>query len=494
VSFRAAGPRWEAYDPRTMTTAHSQSPLGTAERPVRVAIVGAGPAGFFLADALLRREAPVFDVDVLERLPTPFGLVRAGVAPDHQQIKGVTKTFAKTAAHARFRFLGGVRVGHDVAVEELRAHYDQVVFAIGSAGDRRLGVPGEELAGVHAGTAFVGWYNAHPDFVDFPFALDAERAVVVGVGNVAMDIARVLLRSPDELAKTDIAGHALEALRTSKVREVVLLARRGPAQAAFDERELRDIAALEGVRVEIDRSVVEAAAALAGELDPASRKNVQLMQSLAEAEPRDATRTLRLEFLASPIELRGNAEGRICAVAIERNRLSRDARGQWQARGTGELFEIEAGLLFRSVGYFGVPLAGVPFDEKNGIVKNVDGRVHDGEGPMLGVYAVGWCRRGPSGVIGTNKADANAVAEKLIEDVPSLHATTAHARTHAAFDAHLVARGAHVTTFADWLSLDRVEIEAGQGRGKIREKFTSVAQMMNHLLRAAGPSDGADEA
>lgn len=470
----------------------SETPLGSAARPVRVAIVGAGPAGFFLADALLRRDAPVFDVDVIERLPTPFGLVRAGVAPDHQQIKGVTKTFQKTAAHDRFRFLGGVRVGHDVTVDELREHYDQVAFAIGSAGDRRLGVPGEELAGSHAGTAFVGWYNAHPDFVDFPFRLDAERAVVVGVGNVAMDIARVLLRNPDELAKTDIAGPALEALRASKVREVVLLARRGPAQAAFDDRELRDIAALDRVRVAFDPALVEAEVARLAELEPGARKNVLAMQALLAAGPREGDRTLRLEFLASPLELLGDADGRVRSVAVERNVLSRDAHGRLQARGTGEVREIEAGLVFRSVGYFGVPLEGLPFDERNGIIENRDGRVERAGERVPGVYAVGWCRRGPTGVIGTNKADANGVAERLVEDVPSLtHAhASAHKRTHAAIDAHLTARGVHVTSFADWTTLDRVEIAAGQGRGKIREKFTSVDQMMNHLLRSAGNGNG----
>ncbi len=479
------------------------APLGSSERPVRVAIIGAGPAGFFTAEALLRRSAPEFDVDLFERLPTPFGLVRAGVAPDHQQIKSVHKTFEKTAAHHRFRYLGNVAVGRDVSAEELAAHYDQVVYAIGSAGDRRLGIAGEELAGSHSASAFVGWYNAHPDFVEFPFDLSHERAVVVGIGNVALDIARVLLRSPDELAKTDIGTHALEALRASRVREVVLLARRGPAEAAFDLRELRDIAALPGVRVQLDLAQLEAAEPGLAELEPAARKNVEAMLAMARA-PRDpdapaAERTLRLEFLCSPVELLSDGHAHVRGVLVERNQLERAADGSVRAIGIGNFLELEAGLVFRSVGYLGVPLPGVPFDAKRGVLANRDGRIVDGERVVPGLYSVGWCRRGATGVIGTNKADAHAVAEKMVEDVaalarlaseaPGAPGATPAARTHAAVDALLASRDVRVTTFADWSALDAVEIATGRGRGKIREKFTSVGQMMNHLLRSVRDDD-----
>lgn len=466
--------------------------LGTPERPVRVAIVGAGPAGFFTADALLRSESPVFAVDVIERLPTPFGLVRAGVAPDHQKIKSVTKTFERTAASHRFRFLGNVQVGRDLSAADLAEHYDQVVYAVGSSSDRRLGIPGEELTDCHAATAFVGWYNAHPDFRDFPFDLSARRAVIVGVGNVAMDIARVLLRSPDELAKTDIAGHAIAALRESKVREVVLLARRGPAQVAFDTRELQDIAALPGVNVHVDHASVAADAEAAGSLDARQAKNVEYMLELSRQEQPPAERALRLEFYASPVEVLGNERQRVTGVRVERNELVRRPDGSSVARGTGVTFDLEAGLVFRSIGYFGLPIPGVPFDDKAGVIPNADGRVTLGPGGKVvpGLYAVGWIRRGPLGVIGTNKADAQLVAEKIVEDVPGLASSAPERRRPESIDALLASRKVQVTTYADWTHIDWLEVQAGREQGKIREKFASVEQMMTELLRNAGSRPG----
>jgi len=458
--------------------------LGTPERPVRVAVVGAGPAGFFTAEALLRAESPLFDVDVFERLPTPFGLVRAGVAPDHQKIKAVTKTFERTAAHQRFRFLGNVEVGRDVSAEELRAHYDQVVYAIGSSSDRRLGIPGEELRGCHAATAFVGWYNAHPDFRDFPFDLGAERAVVVGVGNVAMDISRVLLKDPAELAKTDIARHAVEALRTSRVREVVLLARRGPAHAAFDPRELSDIASVPGLGIELDLAQVEADARDPSGLDARQQKNLELMLGLARGPREPRERRLRLEFNASPIALLG--EARVERVRVERNAAVQEPGGRVVARGTGQTFDLAAGLVFRSIGYLGLPLPGVPFDAKAGVIPNLEGRVTDAPG----TYSVGWIRRGPLGVIGTNKADGQLVAEHMREDVARLPARDPSLVSHAAIDRVLSERGVAVTTYADWLHIDRVEVSEGRASGKLREKLASVEAMMNELLarRGAGPA------
>lgn len=460
--------------------------VGSPERPVRVAIVGAGPAGFFTAAALLEREHPVFSVDVFERLPTPFGLVRTGVAPDHQKIKGVTKTFEKTARHGRFRFLGNVEIGRDVSQAELAAHYDQVVYAVGSPNDRRLGIPGEELRDCHAATAFVGWYNAHPDFRDFPFDLSARRAIVIGVGNVALDIARVLLRGPDELASTDIASHALERLRTSAVREVVIAARRGPAEVAFTPAELRDLAGLSGVAVSLEAAAVEAEAGRLEALDPATRKNVALLLSLARAEPRAANRTLRFEFCASPVEVLDDGQGRVRGLRFERNELVRGPDGT-RVRATGQYFELDAGLVFRAIGYVGVPLPGVPFDASTGTIPNVDGRVSEfAGGPVRkGTYAVGWVRRGPLGVIGTNKADGALVAQCLAEDVPGLERVSDRARTHATIDALLARRDVRVTSYEAWSALDAAEVATGQARGKVREKFTSVEAMMNALLRAA---------
>ncbi len=458
------------------------SSVGSHERPVRVAIVGAGPAGFFAADALLRKEAPVFKVDLLERLPTPFGLVRSGVAPDHQKIKGVTRTFEKTASHGRFRFLGNVNVGKDLTADELAAHYDMVVYAVGSSTDRRLGIPGEHLAGSHAATAFVGWYNAHPDFNDFKFDLSVERAVVVGVGNVALDVARVLLRDRDELAKTDIAAPALEALRASAIREVVLVARRGAAQAAFTPAELEDLIELPSLSVRVDPAQLELDDAQLRLLDTAGRRNLELMRKVA-AHPREAPRTLRLEFLASPVELLDDGIGRVCGLRLERNELA-SADGS-RARGTGQFFELSAGLVFRSIGYFGSPLPGVAFDSKVGIIPNVEGRVTKTPGGEVvpHTYAVGWIRRSPTGVIGTNKADAQGVVGLMVEDVAKLPG-----RELVEIDTLLAGRGLAVTSFSEWAKLDALELAAGQEKGKVREKFVSVEEMMNELLRNK-PSD-----
>lgn len=467
--------------------------VGTAQRPVRVAVVGAGPAGFFLAEALLARESPQFCVDLFERLPTPFGLVRSGVAPDHQKMKSVTRVFEKTAQNQRFRFLGNVHVGRAVEAGELLQRYDQVVYAIGSSRDRRLGIPGEELAGCHAATAFVGWYNAHPDFADFPFDLKTPRAVVVGVGNVALDIARILLRSPAELAKTDIADHAMEALQTSQIREVVMLARRGPAQAAFFAGQLDEIERLASVSVCVEAKHLEDAGCSLEDLDANARRNLDLLRLLSQRPLTGSDRTLRLEFLSSPVEILGDADRRVRAVRVERTELVREAAG-FAARGTGQFFELPAGLVFRSIGYLGEPVPGVPFDAKSGIIPNQEGRVIQGPGgPIVPrTYAVGWIRRGPTGVIGTNKADAALVAEKMVEDVPLLsRADGVEApRAECPIEGLLEARGIRVASFADWLTIDSLEVALGHQHGKVREKFDSIEAMMNQLLRDSTPHEG----
>ena len=462
---------------------------GTPEQPVRVAVVGAGPAGFFAAEALLRCLAPVFAVDLFERLPTPFGLVRSGVAPDHQKIKGVTKTFERTAENHRFRFFGNVEIGKDLSTQELSASYHQVVYAIGSSSDRRLGIPGEELDGSYSATAFVGWYNAHPDFRDFPFDLRSERAVVVGVGNVAMDVARVLLKSPEQLAKTDIARHALEALRASRLREIVLLARRGPAEAAFDPRELQDVAEMADVSVSVDLAAVEADLAGHDELDARQKRNLELMLECARSTPSEGARTLRLEFNASPVELLADASRHIRAVRAERTASVAQPNGRRTAKGTGHFFEIDTGIVFRSIGYRGEPLPGLPFDEGGGVIPNVDGRITGGPDAdvLPGLYAVGWIRRGPYGVIGTNKADAHLVVSRMLEDVPALPERELPPGDR--LEALLEQRGVRATSYQDWRIIDTAELEQGKATGKIREKVASVEQMMNELLKTARPQE-----
>src|SRR3954468_10845323 len=364
--------------------------MAEADR-LKIAVVGSGPAGFYAADALLRAAVPA-SVDLFERLPVPFGLVRYGVAPDHQGIKRVQVAFERTASLPGFRFFGNVEVGRDVIVEELLNGYHAVLFATGAALDRRLDIPGEDLEGSYAATSFVGWYNGHPDFVGLKFSLAAERAVVVGMGNVALDVARILLHDRDELGKTDISDVALSALRESPVREVVLLGRRGPAQAAFDQGELEAIADLPGVGVQVDGDVSFADEA---DLPAAARKNLAYLARLKLQGLATAERVLKLRFLASPVELLGQA-GRVRALRIEDNRLVGAGPGV-RAEPTGKFWELETGLVIRSVGYRGAAIDGMPFDSKRNVIPSSAGRVTNAAGePQAGLYTSGWIKRGPS--------------------------------------------------------------------------------------------------
>ena len=355
------------------------SRTGVTERPVQVAIVGSGPSGFYAAAALLSGNDTV-QVDLFDRLPTPFGLVRGGVAPDHQKIKTVTRAYDKTAQHENFRFVGHVHVGRDVSVEALLQSYDQVVLAVGAEADRVMGIEGEDLPGSHSATAFVGWYNGHPDHQAHDFDLDTDRAVVVGVGNVAMDVARILVAPPDHLATTDITDRALRYLRSSRIRDVVVLGRRGPAQAAFTPSEIKEIDALDDVDVVISAENAS--------LDPHSqawlerfgeknnRQNVEFLQSIAGRTP-TASRRVHLRLLTSPHALQG--DGRVQRVVIGRNQLTPTEHGALRPTDTKERSTIEAGLVLRAVGYRGIPVPGVPFDEQRGLIPNAEGRVVDGD-------------------------------------------------------------------------------------------------------------------
>ncbi len=440
----------------------------------RAAIVGSGPAGFYAADFLLKAGLAV---DLYERLPAPFGLVRYGVAPDHQTIKRVAGAFERTAKQPGFRFRGNVEVGRDIAVEELCRAYHAVVLAYGAATDRRLGVPGEDLAGSHAATAFVAWYNSHPDHEGDRYDLGHERAVVVGLGNVALDVARVLVRSPTELATTDISDAALAALRESRVREVVLLGRRGPAEAAFDQGELADIVALEGVEVSVEGDV---SFAVPEGAEPAVRKNAEYLATLPRARTDPSKRAVRLRFLASPFDLVGEA-GRVTTLRFEDNELVESA-GRVSARGTGRIHELPAGLVIRSIGYQGMPLLGTPFDAKRAVVPNLAGRVLSPDGtPTPGLYVTGWIKRGPTGLIGTNKACAKETVDLLLADLERLPSPTLEP---VALDERLATRSVRVIDYDAWHAIDAAEVARGGPKGKVRDKFTSV----NDLLAAAPKS------
>jgi ferredoxin/flavodoxin---NADP+ reductase len=444
----------------------------------RVAIVGAGPAGAFAA-AAVRRHVGDVEIDLFERLPTPWGLLRGGVAPDHQEIKRLQDTFDRQTLQRGCRFLGNVEVGTDVTHDELARHYTAVVYATGAQTDKSLGIPGEDLPGSWAATEFVAWYNGHPDYRELEFDLSHERAVIIGNGNVAADVTRLLTRSPDELARTDLADHALGALRASNVKEVVVLGRRGPAQAAFTSAELRELGHMEGVDLRVDPADVE--------LDPLSsqwlaehgtftaRKNVELLREFAARPPRiDAARRVDLRFLTSPVEITGG--DRVEAVTVGRNEIVRDDRGNLRARPTdGPVETIPTGLVLRSVGYQAVPLPGVPFDERAFVLPNERGRVSD----TPGVYTVGWIKRGPTGILGTNKRDAEETIACLAEDLRNgLLSDPAEP-----IDALLAERGVDVVTADGWRAIDGQELEAGRSASRPRVKLASRDEL---LAAAAG--------
>jgi ferredoxin--NADP+ reductase len=451
--------------------------------PARVAIVGAGPAGAFAAAGLRRARGDV-EIDLFERLPTAWGLLRAGVAPDHQEIKRLDDRFERETLARGCRFLGNVEVGTDLTHTELMEHYTAVVYATGAQTDKSLGIPGEDLPGSWAATEFVAWYNGHPDYRDREFDLSGTRAVIIGNGNVAADVTRMLTRSVAELERTDIADHALEALRASRIEEVVVLGRRGPAQAAFTSAELRELGHIDGVEIRVDDV----------ELDPVSqdwldeegtftaRKNLQLLREFAARSPQaGAQRRIHLQFLRSPVEIRG--DGRVEAIDVGRNEIVRDEDGAVRARPVGDGVEtIEAGLVLRSVGYRAVPLPDVPFDERAYVLPNDQGRVRgvDGE-PLPGVYAVGWIKRGPTGILGTNKRDADETVRCLAEDLHALPQPPRPDREQ--IDALLAERKGDVVTAERWRAIDAHERELGRAAERPRVKLAS----RDELLSAAHP-------
>ncbi len=389
-----------------------------AGRALRVAVVGSGPAAFYAAGHLLASEDPRAEVDMIERLPTPWGLVRLGVAPDHPQLKTVSRAFEKIAARPGFRFVGNVEVGRDVSQAELAERYDAVIYAVGSQTDRRLGIAGEDLPGSWAATELVAWYNGNPDFQDLRFDLSTERAVVVGNGNVALDVARMLALTSEELAPTDTTDQAIEAIVGSGIREIVVLGRRGPVQAAWTSTELGEMGDLAGADIVVDPAELDLDPASAAELEGASnlvQRNFDILREFATREPEGKPRSVQLRFRVSPVAILG--EDMVEGVEIVRNRLEPDGAGSVRAVATEEREVIPSGIVFRSVGYRGVALDGVPFDERSGTIPNVGGRILDQTGaPIPGLYAAGWIKRGPTGVIGTNKKDAVETVDLLLED------------------------------------------------------------------------------
>ena len=432
---------------------------------LRVAVVGSGPAGFYAAGALLSADQPV-EVDMIERLPTPWGLVRLGVAPDHPKLKTVSRAFERIAEQPGFRFLGNVELGRDLTHDDLVRLYDAVIYAVGAQTDRRLGIPGEDLPGSWAATELVAWYNGHPDYQQLEFDLDVESAVVIGNGNVALDVARMLALTPEELAPTDATDASIEAIAASSLREIVVVGRRGPAQAAFTTPELQEMGDLAGADVIVDPADVEGAEPK----DTNSERNLAVLRDFAAREPVGKARRVVFRFFHSPVAILG--EERVEGVDLVRNELDPNER----AVPTEEHETISCGLVFRSVGYHGVELPGVPFDPATGTIPNERGRV------APGVYCAGWIKRGPTGVIGTNKKDAAETVEALLEDAAAGRLEPKPDATAVAVDALLFERGVDVVEYDGWMAIDEAERTAGEKSGRPRVKLCS----WDELLAAAG--------
>jgi ferredoxin--NADP+ reductase len=458
----------------------------TGDSPLRVAIIGAGPSGFYAAGQLLAVAEPQFAVDLYDRLPTPYGLVRSGVAPDHPKIKSVTKAYDKTTEHERFRFFGHVELGGDISRANLLEHYHVVIYTLGTSIDKRLGIPGEELQGSHAATEFVAWYNGHPDHCGLEVDLQAKQAVVVGAGNVAIDVARMLALAPAELEITDTADHAMDVLRDSGIEEITILARRGPLQAAWTNPELLEMGELELADLDVVGGDLDELSVVAlEEADKTRRRNVEIMRDYAGRAKSGKPITVRFRFLASPIELLGDENGHVRAVKIENNAIVAREDGSLAARGTGTVEEIPAQLVFRSIGYTGQPVGDVEFDERRGLIRNEAGRVTDVDGKhQVGEYVSGWIKRGPSGVIGTNKKDSQDTVAKILEDAA---AGRVNQPTSDDIEGMIEAHCEYAVTWEGWQAINAIETAAGEASapGRPRVKLTDWAALREAAQHAA---------
>ena len=454
--------------------------LGTKQNPLIVAVVGSGPSGFYAAEALLK-SGLVVRVNLIEKLPAPFGLVRYGVAPDHPKLKTVSLLFHKIAQHPNLYYFGNVELGCDVTVEELKKTHHAVIFCNGAATDRQLGLPGEGLPGSHTATEFVAWYNGHPDYRGSEFDLTQEVAVVIGQGNVAADVCRILAKPVDELRNTDIAAHALEQLASSKVKEIHVVGRRGPAQVKFTSKELRELGEQTNCTASVDTTGFILDEIDEHELSDKSNDNalkcVRHFQRFANSIDNQSSRNIIFHFLLSPRELLGT--DRLERICFDRNTLHGAAFSR-EANANGDSAEIDAGLCFRSIGYRGSPLWDVPFDTSRGTIYNHRGRVTDESGEVVRqLYTSGWIKRGPSGIIGTNRADSVETIATLLADIGQLSGISGV--TETAFDRHIRDKNIAAIDYSQWQQIDSVETASGHDVGKPREKIVSIEKMLNVL-------------
>lgn len=428
-----------------------------------VVIVGSGPSGFYVAEALIKSEADV-EIDIIDRLPTPYGLIRGGVAPDHQSTKRVTRAYERTALNEKVRYYGNVELGRDISFAELRATYDAVVLTIGMPGDGKLGVPGEDKEGVIGSATFVGWYNGHPDFKDLNPALDTKNVVVIGNGNVAIDVARVLVKTPEEMTEADLPRHVSEAIQASPITDVYMAGRRGPVEAKFTNVELREMGHLENAAAVIDPA--DLPEEVTGDWSDRDRRlrarNLESLKGFSIASRDGKAKSVHFTFYAQPVEILG--DDKVTGIRMEKTQVA-DGR----AKGTGEFFEIDCGLVIPAIGYVLQPLEDVPFDESTGTIRNEDGRVDDG------VYVAGWAKRGPSGVIGTNKPDGQNAAAQVLADIQS-----GAKPGRESFEALLKSREVRWVDFAAWQKIDAAEVENAPP-GAPREKFVTTEDMLNLL-------------
>ena len=473
--------------------------LGTPEHPLRVAVIGSGPSGFYAAEHLQDQDGLEVQVDMYDRLPTPFGLVRGGVAPDHPKIKSVTRVDDRIADHPEFRFYGNVEMGRDLTHADLTAYYHAIIYAVGARTDRRMGIPREHLPGSHSATEFVGWYNAHPDFRHLGFDLASEQAVVVGNGNVAMDLARILASPAELLAGTDIAEHALEALGESRIREIHVLGRRGPAQAAFTNKELKELGELPDTDVIVDPADLELGALteahIARSPERTRARNLELLREYADRPVAGAPTRIILHFLVSPVEILGRE--RVEGLTVVHNELYESEDGQLRSRPTERTTTLPVGLVFRAIGYQGVPLPGIPFDAMAGVIPNEAGRIIDPRtgSPIEGEYVVGWIKRGPRGIIGTNKPDSQETVQMLLADLAggNLHKEDVPARE--VLERLLGERRRDFVSYEDWQLTDLLEQERGAASGgRPRLKFSRVEEMLHALQerKRAAAEEAAD--